>query len=56
MVLLLLCRWESQSSGMGSDLQEAMHVQGKGEVEARGLGSMSRVLPPHLGVLALIKQ
>lgn len=41
---------------MGSDLQEAMHVQGKGEVEARGLESMSRVLPPHLGILALTKR
>lgn len=55
MVLLLLCKWRSQNSETGSDLQEAMQVWGKDKVEVRGLESMSRILPPHQEVLALSK-
>lgn len=40
---------------MAGDRQEAMQVWGKGVVEARGQGSISRVLPPHQEVFTLTK-
>lgn len=41
---------------MAGDLHKVVQVWGNAVVEARGLEPMSRVLPPHQGVLSLANE